>query len=151
MPSLTSTHVGPASVRSSRESDERLRLFLRDRVASYEQLEALLLLAREPGRAHRAIEISTALEVRLETAQEELEELVGSNLVEAIPHPGGFDYRFVARDDSVRELVRQLAVTYADRRLCVVTMMTANALQRVRDATMRRLAAAFGMDRHGDK
>ncbi|HVU05902.1 MAG TPA: hypothetical protein VHE30_29335 [Polyangiaceae bacterium] len=115
--------------------------FLRARIKSYEELEALVLLSHAPERRWTAAALSSALDIRLEDAREALVALRQRGLVEA----RGDSYSYLA--SPLDETVERLAVAYADNRLGIMNQMSANAIERVRSATARALADAFVLRR----
>lgn len=130
------------------ELDEQLRLFLHDSVKSYEELEVLLFLARNEERTFSAQAVAVALNATARSLDAALDELASvGGLLDVIQGSAGPLYRYVPRDEVIRQRVAELAAAYADRRMSVVQMLSANALERVRRAAMRRLADAFRLER----
>lgn len=130
------------------EPDERLRLFLHESVKSYEELEALLFLARNEPQEFSAAGVNSALNPAAGSLQEALEELSRlGRLVQVTLSSAGPLYRYAPIDESTRQLVAQLQAAYAGRRMSVVQMLSTNALERVRRAAMLRLADAFRLER----
>ena len=119
------------------ELDERLRLFLRDFVSSYEALETLLFLAKNAGREWSRAEVAAQLNVTAESIAEALAELVGvGGLVEATQRAGTLLYRYAPSGESRAQHVVELLRAYDEQRLSVVLAMSANALERVRSAAI---------------
>lgn len=144
---LTSNHCGATTVSLIGEPDEQLRLFLHDSVKSYEELEALLFLARNENRDFSADAVTSALNATAGSLDEALEELASvGGLIEVTQRSGALLYRY-APSDATRQRVTDLDAAYAERRMSVVQMLSANALERVRRAAMRRLADAFLLGR----
>jgi hypothetical protein len=144
---LTSNHYGIRLIRLIGELDERLRLFLHDSVKSYEQLETLLFLAKNEGQSFSAEAITLALSAAAGSIDEALEELTSvGGLIDVVRSPSAPLYHYAPRDASIRQRVGELAA-YAERRMTVMQMLSANALERVRHAAMRRLADAFRLER----
>lgn len=130
------------------ESDERLRLFLHESVKSYEELEALLFLAQNPDREFDAGAVTLALNAASGSLHDALEALADrGQLVQVTASSTGTLYRYAPIDESLRQLVTDLELAYAERRMSVVQMLSTNALERVRHAAMRRLADAFRLVR----
>ena len=130
------------------ESGEPLRQFLHDSVKSFEELEALLFLARHEGQEFSAEQVASALNAAAETLDEALEELASvGELVKMTQRAAVPLYRYAPRDETTRQHVTELEAAYSDRRMSVVQMLSANALERVRRAAMRRLADAFRLER----
>jgi hypothetical protein len=125
-----------------------LQEFLRDCVASYEELETLLLLARDPTTSWSAGEVADALKVPLEVAETALSKLATlDGLVAARPVAGTQRVAYTPRTAELAALVAELIDTYAKQRLTVVQLMSANAMARMRGAAARRLADAFRIER----
>jgi hypothetical protein len=126
---------------------EQLRVFLRDHVSSFEQLQALLCLAREP-RARSPAEVSAATGVPLEQTENALDELSrGQKLVSVSAEGRRRLYAYAPAASSTPALVSQLARAYDEQLLTIVRMMSDNAVERVRSTAARRLAEAFRLDR----
>jgi hypothetical protein len=89
-----------------------------------------------------------ALNAAAGSIDEALEELTSvGGLVDVIRSSSAPLYLYAPRDESVRQRVGELAEAYAERRMTVIQMLSANALERVRHAAMRRLADAFRLER----
>jgi len=132
----------------SGESDERLRLFLHDSVKSYEELEALLFLARNPGREFSSNDVALALNGASGSLDDALKELATVGRLVAVSKPSAVTlYRYAPADELTRQCVTELETAYAERRMSVMQMLSANALERVRRAAMHRLADAFRLER----
>ena len=128
-------------------SDERLRLFLHDCVRSYEELEALLFLARNEDREFTSEEVTLALKAAVGSLDDALQELAAvGGLVTVAKRSAVARYRYAPGDEATRQCVIDLAAAYANQRMSVVQILSANALQRVRRAAMRRLADAFRLE-----
>jgi DNA-binding GntR family transcriptional regulator len=130
------------------EPKDQLRAFLREHVSSYEELEALLLLVRQPGQALTESEVATALNVGTDAITPALERLASlEGLLSVTERAGLVYYQFAPKTAQLAELSRKLLQLHAEQRLTLVQMMSANALERVRGAAMRRLADAFKLER----
>jgi hypothetical protein len=132
----------------SDDANDPLRLFLFERVSSYEELEALLFLAQNEERELTDAEVAAALGAPVDPIEEALRGLASrGELVEATQRAGLALYRYAPRDEARRARVDELRQAYAERRLSVVRMMSSNAVERVRGAAMQRLADAFRVQR----
>lgn len=130
------------------ESGEPLRQFLRDAVTTFEELEALLFLVHHEGQDFSAAAVSSALKAKPGVLDEALERLASAGeLVTVTQHAAVPVYRYSPRDGTIRQRVTELEAAYAERRISVVQMLSANAVERVRHAAMRRLADAFRLER----
>jgi hypothetical protein len=127
---------------------ETLQAFLRDSVGSYEALEALLLLARNSHRSWTDSELADALKVQTDGITTALNELAAvEGLLEVDNQVVPRRFKYAPRSTLMQQVVDELAAAYADQRLAIVQLMSANALDRVRGAAMRRLADAFRIER----
>ena len=125
-----------------------LQAFLRGSIGSYEELEALLLLARERHRSWTDSEVAEALKVEVDGITAALNELGAvDGLLEVAPQAGQLRFKYAPKSEMLRQVVDELAVAYTDQRLVIVQLMSANALERVRAAAVRRLANAFRIER----
>ncbi|MES1184675.1 MAG: hypothetical protein ABUL60_12750 [Myxococcales bacterium] len=129
------------------DPSELLRDFLRDNVSSYEELEALLFLARNPDRDWSAAEVANALKAAVDIIKDALETLrARDRMVVGGSRAGVVVYRYACSDPSLEKRLDELRRAYEEERLSVVQMMTGNALDRVRRAAVLRLADAFRLE-----
>jgi sugar-specific transcriptional regulator TrmB len=128
------------------EQSERLRGFLRDHVSGFEELEALLFVAREAARDWTDSEVAATLNVPVEPISTALESLLSRGIVEAIRRGKLTAYRYAPKTDALRVQVAELQRIYPEQRLAVMQMMSANALERVRTAALQRFADAFRLE-----
>jgi DNA-binding transcriptional ArsR family regulator len=139
--------VGRYVLRLIADQSERLRYFLRDHVSGYEELQALLLLAREAGQDWTESEVAESLNVPVELVSSALESLLSTGMVEVVRRGNLTAFRYAPKTDILRGAVVELQRAYSEQRLTVMQMMSANALERVRTATLRRFADAFRLER----
>jgi hypothetical protein len=124
-----------------------LREFLREFVSSYEELEVLLLLARG-ARPWSAAELAEALSARDDVIAAAAESLVQTGrLVESTTVGGQRRFAFAPHSAELRERVAELDRAYVERRLAIVQIMSANAVERMRGAAIRRFADSFRLER----
>jgi hypothetical protein len=101
-----------------------------------------------PDRAWSEGEVAQALHARLEPISAALEHLVETgDMVESEEQAGLERVRFAPRSPGHRQIAEELVRLHRDSRLTLVQLMSANALERVRGAAMRRLADAFRLER----
>jgi hypothetical protein len=130
------------------EPSATLQAFLRDFITSYEELEVLLLLARNGDRWWSTAELAEALKIRDDGAEAAVERLAGTGrLVDVVQRAGATRFRYGAQDDLTRRLVVELDTSYTEHRLTIVQLMSKYALDRMRGAAARRLADAFSIER----
>lgn len=125
-----------------------LQIFLRDSISTYEELETLLHLRRNSDRAWSTLEVARALGASDESIAAALDGLsTVEGLLQLSSEKGEARYQYLAKSKLLRQVVDELNVAYTEQRLTVVQIMSANSLERMRSAAMRRLADAFSIQR----
>jgi hypothetical protein len=117
--------------------------FLRERVSSFEQLELLLLLQREPTSEWTAQAAACALAIQTTAAADALEHLRRQDLVAVTVGGDAPTFRYAPKTPALDGSAMDLARTYATARIDVVQALTANAVERMRNSTIRMFADAF--------
>jgi predicted ArsR family transcriptional regulator len=120
--------------------DDVRRMLLAD-IESYEDLEALLLLARTPERTWSAEDVAAELKIRAEIAETALERLQARALVAKAKGR----YGPVAEEE--RGTIGRLAQCYDEKRLEVMRQMSANSIERLRNNAIRAFSDAFLLGR----
>jgi len=132
----------------ARDDLEELRIFLRDNISSFEELEALIFFMRAPRRPWSCADVAVAIKLPDDLVQTALEALVAANgILVRTSQPGqdqAFRYSPPADLDPVLE---KLLRAYDEERLRIVQIMSSNAMERVRSSAARRLADAFRLQR----
>jgi hypothetical protein len=111
--------------------------FLFDHVASYEELEALLLLQQGPDVAWSIEETAGVLGLSTDACRSTLESLAAHGLLVV----GGATFRYAPANGDLAAASVQLQRAYTSDRFAIVQLMTTNALQRVRAAALGRFGA----------
>ncbi|WP_242345286.1 hypothetical protein [Anaeromyxobacter terrae] len=119
-----------------------IQAFMLACVDSYEQLEVLLLLRREAAGPFTAARVAEALRLPLASAERSLDELAGRGLLSATGRSER-SYRYAPADPATADVVGRLARAYAERRVAVIDLMSANAMSRIRRSALRTFAEAF--------
>jgi DNA-binding IclR family transcriptional regulator len=122
---------------------------LRQRVGSLEELEVLLLLQRTRERRWEVFEITRELGLPDGIVDTTLVALRSQGFV-ASEGPGGREWNYQPRTAELAALVERLAAVYVERRLEVMRLLSAWALERVRDSAARAFADAFVLRRKKD-
>jgi len=125
---------------------EELREFLLEHVSTFEELEALLFLARSRGTARELGEVASALQLSEDLAQAALAGISGKFLSRQSRGGGHATYEYAPRAD-LEPRVEQLRRAYREERFTIVQIMSDNALKRVRSSAARQLAEAFRLER----
>jgi hypothetical protein len=127
---------------------ESLQAFLHASICSYDELEALLLLARERHRSWTDDELAEELKVQVDAITPALDQLASvGGLLEVVNHAGQRRFQYAPQGTLLGQVVEELATAYVEQRLTIVQLMSANALNRVRGAAIRNLANALRVQR----
>lgn len=118
-----------------------LRQFLFDNVATYDELEVLLLLERQPEPAWTINAAAQALGVSADACQVALENLAAHGLLVLGGDPITFRYAPASRQ--LREGAGQLQHACRKDRFAIVQLMTTNAMDRVRAAALDKFEGAL--------
>lgn len=118
-----------------------LQRFLFEHVASYEELDVLLLLVRESERSWSAQAVAQALSSTTEDCRVALANLAAGGVL-AVDEGSG-SYRYAPATDQVARDVETLERTYREQRAAVAMMMSANAVERVRTSALSTFGEAF--------
>jgi hypothetical protein len=134
--------------RRARVTREDLQRFLFDHVESYEELELVVLLRRQRERDWSASEAATELGLSAGACLSALHALVQRGLVVKSALAGSFRYAPCSLEAAAR--LAQLDEFYRSQRLAVVMLMSVNAIERLRVATLHRFADTLRLrDRKG--
>jgi DNA-binding IclR family transcriptional regulator len=129
---------------------EDLGKLLRDGVASLEGLEVLLLLRKERARAWPLDEIAQRLSIPSSSIEPALVDPVHYGLLTHTRAGGLESWQFAPRTPELDALVDRLATLYDDRRLEVMRLLSAHAMERIRNSAARAFADAFVFGRKKD-
>jgi hypothetical protein len=107
-----------------------VRQFIEYHIESVPQLEALLLLRREPQRQWDVGEIAKALYVPPDVASSLLADFVRRGFAILAPSAApGYSYR--TRDDETDRVIDELASVYRERRVAVISLIYSKPLHKV--------------------
>jgi DNA-binding IclR family transcriptional regulator len=120
---------------------ERLQQFLFERIATYEELEILLLLLRREGLALSLADVAKELGASNDDCRTALQNLERQGLLARAEEPPRF--RYAPSDAVLAQRVAELATAYRDQRILIIQMMNRNAVARVKTAAIRTFADAF--------
>lgn len=110
---------------------EQVRALLIERIDSVVQLELLLLLHAQPGRAWTAADVAQELRIDPAWASGQLGELAARALVTPSPQQAdGFTY--APATPVLDAAVAQLARDYAERRVTVITLIFSKPVDKLR-------------------
>jgi len=124
------------------ELDAEIRRLLYERIASYEQLEALLLLRADAAQSFSVPDVAAKLRIDESSVAAALEELTALRLLEK-QAGSPLSYRYAPVEPDTMVAVDRLAALYGEQRLEIIRQMSANAIERLRSSAARTFADAF--------
>ena len=120
---------------------------LRDHVQTYEELEMLLAIARDPEREHSIATLLVTLNLEASAGAGVVEELAKAGVVTITRDAAGGRVRC---DPGAAGVVAGLAEAYDTARVELMSRMTQNALERVRTSALRTFSSAFVLGKKRD-
>ena len=109
----------------------RVQRFVKQHIDSIEKLEVLLLLRANPGRPWTAAAVVGELRIMEMSAQGRLDDLTGRGL---LANEGGSppSFRYAPHTGEDAQAVTELASTYAQRRVSVISFIFSQPQDRLR-------------------
>jgi hypothetical protein len=129
---------------------EDIGVLLRDGVGSLEGLEVLLLLRKDRERVWPIDEIARRLSIPQASIEPALLDPCHHGLLAHTRAPGVEAWQYAPRTAELEALVDRLASIYDDRRLEVMRLLSAHAMERIRNSAARAFADAFVFGRKKD-
>lgn len=118
-----------------------VRQFLFENVATYDELEVLLLLQRRPEVDWTVTTVAQALGLLADACQVALENLAAHGLLCLGENPRTFRYAPASKE--LGEAAERLQRANGEDRFAIVQLMTTNAMERVRAAALDTLGGAL--------
>ncbi len=121
---------------------EDVRALLREHLTSFERLEIVLLLRAYPGQDWDVAAVSERTRIPPELVLEALQGLEASGLIRAAtrdPMP----VRYGPTSVGLAEVMGGLEKAYHEQRAIVMSLMSVNAIERIRSGSMRAFADSF--------
>jgi hypothetical protein len=107
-----------------------IRQFIARNIESLAQLEALILMRREPRRGWDAEEIGKALYIPQELAAALLADFGRRGFVK-MEHPPSARYSYDVADQRVDQLISDVSAAYQDRRVALISLIYSKPLNKV--------------------
>jgi hypothetical protein len=108
----------------------QLKQFVEQHIETVPQLEALLLLRKEPQREWSAADIAKTLYIPPEVAASLLADFVRRGFA-ILRVPAEATYAYRARDDESDRLIDALRAAYTDRRVAIISLIYSKPLNKV--------------------
>jgi hypothetical protein len=136
--------AGPTATASSDAANlEDVRRFLAEHIDGYEQLEALVYLARRRRRSSTAADVATGTRMLTLVAMKALYDLRRAGLVREIIEEGRTAFVFWPATPELAATADRFVALHEANPVDVIHLMNANALQRVRSSAAVLFADAF--------
>lgn len=126
---------------------DTIRALLEQRIASFEALQVLLLLHREPRREWRGQDLAAEMNLPADVAEGALQQLVSGSLVVATAPAARGPYRYAPLEAADVPLVDELSRAWSDQPLTIIRILNANSIARTRMQAIRAFADAFILSR----
>jgi hypothetical protein len=121
--------------------------FLRDQIHTYEQLEILVRIGRDSASEHSIALLVDDLNMDSTTGRALVDQLAIAGVLTVRRDAAG---DWVRCQETLRPLVTRLAEIYDADRIQVISEMTQNAVERVRNSALRTFSSAFLLGRKSD-
>jgi len=125
---------------SEADIPEAVRALLSDRIHTYEQLETVVLLFRRSDQQWTAAMVSDELRLSTEAAREALQGLAAQSVLRVTSEASTLRYVW---EPDLQPVVDNLIRIYDENRLELMSIMTTNAIERMRTGALRAFANAF--------
>ena len=127
-------------------TSDDIAALLRDLVASFEQLEALLALHSAPARWLDAVDLAVRVGAPTDALDDALHQLHARGLVQRQRSEGALRWQYAPSSEAAARIDR-LADLYQRQRLEIMRVLSAQAVDRIRNAASRAFADAFVIGR----
>jgi hypothetical protein len=126
---------------------EDVRLLLRDRVESLDELGIVLLLHLSAGSVWTPSEVAEKLRMPESAAEGGLSALAARELLVVTGDARNRRFSFSPRSDALRQATNRLAGVYRDDPLQIMRLISAHSMERIRNAAARAFADSFLLGR----
>jgi hypothetical protein len=140
---------GEDATRGSIDGD--LQRFLRERIESFDDLEVLLLLRRQPDRIWSPQAVAERLQIGSSAATAALENLCRQSLLNVKVGSESMLFGYAPAKDELARQVDSLMRVLDQSRLQILRLVGANAVERSRTVPLRLFADAFILGRKKKK
>ena len=132
-------------------TDRRIPLdvaeFLRDQIQTYEQLEIVVRIGRDPAREYVIASLVKDLNMDSATGAAVMDQLSAAGVLTITRDVAGDRVRC---QENVEALAARLTEVYDSDRIQLISQMTQDALERVRTSALRTFSSAFLLGRKRD-
>jgi hypothetical protein len=127
----------------SRKLPDDVLALLHERVTSLEELEALLLVHREPAKRWTVTDVATHLDLPESWSEPALEQLCAATLLVGEGRGTARQFTYRPATDALGAAVTSLAEIYETRRVEVIWVLSSKAVSRLRWTAARTFAEAL--------
>ena len=121
--------------------------FLRDQIQTYEELDILVRIGRDSAGEHFIASLISELKMDSSAGLAVVDQLATAGVLTVTHDAAGASVRC---QENLRTLVARLAEIYEADRIQVISEMTQNAVERVRNSALRTFSSAFLLGRKRD-
>lgn len=138
------------AIQMTRDIGSDVAALLRERITGYDLLEILMFLHAHRGEPWSRARLAERVYVPLDHIAEALEGLIHQGLV--IREAGGTTpvYRYAASEPRIHAAVEELARLFVEQRAAIMSIMSSNAIERVRSKAPAAFADAFILRKKND-
>lgn len=129
---------------------QEVRALLRERIESFEHLEALLLLHKHRDRPWAPQDVAERLNIQTPEVEAVLHHLRRNSLVDVRSEGEAALFIYRPEDPDLSNAVERLSRDYEDSRVEIMRLMSKNTIERLRTQTLRLFADAFVLGRKKD-
>jgi DNA-binding IscR family transcriptional regulator len=123
---------------------------LETRISSFEELQILLRLHQDDGTARSMSDIAEHLGIQRDLTRAALKSLEHGRLLESEDGVHGPRFRYAPADATLKAAVDALSVDFHDNPSAILSLMTTNAIDRVRNSALVAFSDAFLLKRGKD-
>lgn len=125
------------------ELSQEARGLLRDRIESFEQLEVLVAIVRDPGHSWTADGIAKQVGLSPTRAADALDHLCRGSLLDVRIGDETLLFRYAPGNAALDAAARELAATFDDQRSALVRLVAEDASRRGQTVALHTFAEAF--------
>jgi DNA-binding MarR family transcriptional regulator len=143
--------VPESNVSGETDVPDDVRILLRTRVETYEQIEVLRVLHSDPQREWNSEELGEQLHLAPQFVEVALEALHSGGFLRRSAREAGGRSRYAPANEELKASAERLLHEYRERPLRVIQLISTYAIERVRTSAIRAFADAFILKKDRDR